>query len=243
MRRKIKKINKYPLYDYERIKEDKKNIYLFMQFYISPNRERYEEVKFCLQKNLDNPYIEKIYLLNEKIYTDEELGVNKNDKIIQIDIGERLTYKRSFEFMKTLEESYCVLANSDIFLDESIKNVKVGVLDTKPIMQALLRYEYKKDKDLEELKTFNYPRMEPGAQDTWIINNKFIDKINLNLVNFSLGVGGCDNAVIHRIKTCGIEIYNEPFLIKTYHVHQNGYRIWENKLRIPPPYLFVKPIV
>lgn len=243
MRKKIKKISKYPLYDYDRIKKDKKNIYLFMQFYISPNKERYEEVKFCLQKNLNNPYIEKIYLLNEKIYTEEELGVEKNDKIIQIDIGERLTYKKAFEFMKTLEESYCVLANSDIFLDDSIQNVKVGILDTKPSMQALLRYEYKKGKELKELKTFDYPRIRQDSQDTWIINNKFVDMINLNSIDFHLGIGGCDNAIIHRIKICGFEIYNEPFLIKTYHVHQNSYRSWENKQRISPPYLYVKPIV
>ena len=56
----------------QNIYNNDKIIYI-TQFYIPENIDRYNEIKYCLNKNYNNKYIDKIYLLNEKIYTDEEL--------------------------------------------------------------------------------------------------------------------------------------------------------------------------
>ena len=74
----------------------KDTINICYQFYIDKSAERQKEIVECLARNVSNPLIDKIYLLNEKIYTDEELGI-KSDKIIQKNIHKRLTYKDLFD--------------------------------------------------------------------------------------------------------------------------------------------------
>ena len=41
---------------------------LVTTYYKPKNKEREEEINRCLIKNYQNKYIEKIYLLNDKIY-------------------------------------------------------------------------------------------------------------------------------------------------------------------------------
>ena len=69
-------------------------IHLFQQFFIHSDEKRQEEIKFCLKKNVENNLIDKIYLLNERIYKEEELGISSN-KIIQKKVKIRLSYKYS----------------------------------------------------------------------------------------------------------------------------------------------------
>ena len=49
---------------------------------------RLKEIQYCLKKNIENMNFEKIILLNEKIYTNEELGLTVGDmnRIEQVDI-------------------------------------------------------------------------------------------------------------------------------------------------------------
>ena len=77
-------------------------IFLINQFFIHKNKERNKEIKFCLKRNINN--FNKIYLLNERIYSNEELGLEKEDmnNIEQITINKRLTYKDFFDFIKKL---------------------------------------------------------------------------------------------------------------------------------------------
>ena len=57
-------------------------IHLFQQFFIHSDPKRQEEIKFCLKQNVENNIIDKIYLLNERIYKEDDLGISSN-KIIQ----------------------------------------------------------------------------------------------------------------------------------------------------------------
>ena len=66
---------------------------LINQFFIPNNNIRYNEIKFCLKKNVDNNKISEIHLLVEKIYTDQELGITSN-KIKQILINKRYVSSR-----------------------------------------------------------------------------------------------------------------------------------------------------
>ena len=51
-------------------------IFLIQQFFISDNKERQKEINFCLKENVKNKLFTKIILINEKIYTKEELGID-----------------------------------------------------------------------------------------------------------------------------------------------------------------------
>jgi len=220
---------------------DIKPIYMINQFFIPSDEKRYKELKFCLQKNVSNKNIEKIYLLNERIYSPEELGID-NDKIIQINIEKRLTFEKAFDFARGLQESYCLLCNSDIFLDESVKNLQRGNLANKASLQALLRYEFKEDVPLEEATIFG-PRKD--SQDTWIVYNTFLHNLDLSIMNFPLGKGGCDNAIVERFHRLGFAIYNEPDMIKTYHYHyeKEHEKKWHKEARVEMPYLYPNPII
>ena len=141
-------------------------IILITQFHIPEEKKRREEIQFVLKKNVDEAYIDKIYLLNERIYTDEEMGVT-SDKIIQTDIGARLTYKKVFEFVSELKtKAYIVLSNNDIFFDGSLINLRRSQLSEKKQLQALLRWEYKNKKQINI-------NLVVWSQDTWIIHSNF----------------------------------------------------------------------
>ena len=57
-------------------------IHLFQQFFIHNDADRQKEIELCLKKNVENNFIDKIYLLNERIYKEDELKVSSK-KIIQ----------------------------------------------------------------------------------------------------------------------------------------------------------------
>ncbi len=71
-------------------------------------------------------------------------------------------------------------------------------------------------------------------------NNEQIKKCN-----FELGKLGCDNHITFLFSLFGYKIYNEPYVIKTYHYHTSQFRTYLNNPmdKINPPYLFVKPII
>jgi hypothetical protein len=68
-------------------------IVMITQFYISPNEERNRELRDVLVENCENPEIDEIHLLNERIYDSPYL---KHAKIRQINIGKRLGYYDAF---------------------------------------------------------------------------------------------------------------------------------------------------
>ena len=101
----------------------KDKINLIYQYFIHNNDARCKELDFCLHQNVKNPLIDKIYLLNERIYTNNELGI-QSDKIIQYDIKDRLTFKTVFEFINEENlKGYCVIANGDIIFDNTLSNL------------------------------------------------------------------------------------------------------------------------
>jgi len=218
--------------------ENIENINLFLQYFIHPNRERQNEFEECLKKNVNNNYITKIYLLNEKIYSDEDLGVS-SDKIIQINIQNRLKFKDVFEYINTHNiKGYNVIVNSDIFLDETICNLFKSDIHINKKMYALLRYEYNLR---EPEKTYLFgPRGD--SQDTWIIHSNFnISKKECKIFNFEFGIPGCDNKMTYLMSTLGYDVINDPYFIKTFHIHESNIRNYTNKDRILPPYEIVMP--
>ena len=77
-------------------------IYLILQFYIPNNIIRYNEIKLRLNLNIRNKYIYKIILLNERIYSNKELGIDvSQNKIEQVNIGTRLQFSDIFKYVNT----------------------------------------------------------------------------------------------------------------------------------------------
>ena len=223
--------------DYDII-NDKINI--FCQFFINPNKERQNEIIFCLLKNLQNKHVDKVYLLNERIYTDIELGGISSEKIIQVNINKRLTYKDVFNYVdkNNITGFFCII-NSDIFFDETLKQLHLTNLSQEKYMFAQLRFNYNnKTKDKYINKTCNC------SQDTWIFHTNFIKDILNNIAPFNIELGkyGCDNKILYLLNNIGFKIINHPYFIKTYHYHTSQIRTYTQIDGIPQPYVFVNPV-
>jgi len=216
-----------------------KPIAIIQQFYISKNLERHNENIKTLIFNVNNKFIDKIILLNERIYTDDELGIT-SDKIIQININDRLTYKLAIEYaMVNLKNHYIILSNSDIFFDETINNIKYYNLNKHKSVICQLRLEYNNN-----ISTSSVDWYRPDCQDTWIWYSNCLNLNNtqLNAFNFCLGIGGCDNRVCALFSALGAHCYNQPNDVKTYHFHTTQVRNWQNQEKINGLYNCIAPL-
>lgn len=208
----------------ENIKLDRceDDIYLFQQFYIPDDEERFQETKECLKRNVELGLFKKIYLINERIYTNEELGI-ESDLITQVIIGKRLTYKIFLDYASR-ENGFCLLSNSDIFFDQTLDNIRKSILRETKSVQCLRRYEFRGEQNLNKCK--NHVNYE-SSQDTWIIHSSKIDTKHEDF-DISLGVPGCDNVICGLFKTSGYTILNNYVDLRTYHNHRSDKRNYDS---------------
>jgi hypothetical protein len=211
-------------------------IYVIYQYFVPLSDRRTIEYKYCLNKNVSNPYIHHIYLLNEKIYSTTELGV-KSDKITQINLNRRLSYKDIFDFVQSQNlNGYIVFMNADIFVNDTIQLLKQTRIHEEKTMLALLRYDMISN---TQVKIFG-PR--PDSQDTWIFHSNFIpSEKERRVFNFNFGKPGCDNKFTYLCRILGYKIINCPDKIKTIHVHLSKERNYTAKDVIGQPHFVIEP--
>ena len=220
----------------------KEPIILIYQFFIHSNEERYKEIKQCLKFNVENNNISKIILLNERIYTNQELGI-KSDKITQLDIKKRIVFSDIFDLVDRMNlKGYIITCNADIFFDNTLLNIYLSGIHNQKVVYAQLRFEYT-DKDLSKcklFKAFGIPRRD--SQDTWIFHSNFnVKKKNRDKFNINYGKMGCDNKIAFFFNVLGYNIKNNPLLIRTYHNHFTQIRDYNKNDTLPTPYLFIEP--
>ena len=228
--------------DINKTKEEPGNINLFQQFYINKIDERQNEIRKTLLYNCNNNSINNIYLLNERIYSDEELGV-KSDKIKQILIDKRMTYQDIFTFVENNNiDGYIIISNSDIFFDKSIKNIqKCEVIKDKKVY-CLNRFNF----DSKNLSGLDFDLSgRPDCQDVWIYHSNFNNILfNKDIFDIELGTPGCDNKIIYLFKILGFNCYNEPEIIKSYHFHKIMTRNYDQNTKRPNyPYYAIFPVL
>lgn len=129
-------------------------IYLFSQFFIHKDDERNKEIKYCLKQNVNNNYIHQIILLNERIYTDEELGI-ASDKILQIDMKKRLNFSHIFDYvLKEKIQGYVAITNIDVFFTPQLNRLQMSDIHESKKMYSLLRHEFRGNTDLKKSSLF-----------------------------------------------------------------------------------------
>ncbi len=214
-------------------------INIFCQYYIDSNRDRAKEIVQCLRLNNENPYISNIYLLNERIYTPEELNIAEPNKIIQVNMSKRISYQDVFKYITDNNIiGYHVILNSDILLDGTIHKIRYSDMHLNKKMHAILRYELDTT-NIKKSKIFG-PRFD--SQDTWILHSNFnVLPSQQKIFNFQFGKPGCDNKLVYLMNILGYEIINDPLLIKTYHYHTSQVRSYTKNDAIKHPWGFVVP--
>jgi len=220
---------------------NKEEIHFIGQFFIHKNQQRQSEISKCLNYICNNPYITTVHLLNERIYTNEELTTSSS-KIVQTNINRRLLYSDVFDYVEKEElTGYIVFSNSDIFFDETIKNLHISNLGYEKSFYTLLRFEYDPQYHVKKSMLFG-PRSD--SQDTWIFHSKFnVSKKDRCIFDFNFGKPGCDNKFVYNLQILGYEVYNEPYKIRTYHYHLTEIRDYTSSDVILPPRTFIFPKV
>jgi hypothetical protein len=205
---------------------------LVTQFFLPDNLVRRDEILDVLKRNVMNPQIDSITLVNERLYSWDELRMERNEKVKQEVIGRWATFSDLLRYRK---KGYTVVANADIFFDVTLGRLGDLDLHERKSMFALLRFEHT-DENLEKCKLFG-PRAD--SMDTWIVHSSHT--LPLKLFEFKIGKPGCDNKLCFLFDLLGYEIYNDPLCIRTYHVHKSNERAYTAAERIPESYLLVSP--
>lgn len=180
---------------------------LYTPYYISPHAERNEENLYCLRKNLENPLISMVVLINE-----EKALPFEHPKLTHIQSAPRPTFAQIFaETAKQKQDNIIrILANSDIYFDatlEKAKNIQ------KNEIYALTRWDLQPDGTKKFFLKYH-------SQDAWI----FTSNIDSSIGDFPMGQPGCDNRLVYQFKDNGFKVKNPSFSIHITHVHASGFR-------------------
>lgn len=201
---------------------------LITSYYEPVNIERLNEIKTALEINIKNPYITKIYLLNDKIYNlNLEIDGSNNSKINQVINPEPiLGFKSAILFGNTFPDEIIVVANSDVSFDDSLQNINKSSLINTAI--CLTRYDNEGYNKLNhDFKNTKLRYNAKWSQDTWIFQSPL--KINTSQINFTFGVPGCDGRIAQIFHENNLFVYNPCFSIKSHHHHSSNFRPYKEK--------------
>ena len=87
---------------------------LIINWYIDPDPKRQEELEECLLRNIDNPCFDRIIALSE-----EGTEIIAHDRVVPVVFEGRPSYTDFFRIGNQYD-GVKVLANSDIFFDDTI---------------------------------------------------------------------------------------------------------------------------
>lgn len=215
-----------------------KQLWFFTQYYIPEKNKRGKEIRKCLEMNIQNPYIDKIVLLNEKELL-PSISFRK-DKIQEVIIGKRLTYAAVLKWIyeNAPKDTLCVFANADIWLD-SVMWKDMWTADIQNAFLALLRWDVQEDGS--ESKLFG-PRND--SQDTWGVLSDSIQSRTWNWPSLEIpfGKAGCDNAITVEMLRQKFLIVNPSLSLKTHHYHLSGMRNYDPADVVDRPmFMYVDP--
>lgn len=209
-------------------------INLYSTYFISEHAERQQEIDYCLLKNIENIYFNRVNIFvenkaldrlneileNSQIFAKHNLHATAN-KLNLIILDKTASYKNWLDYAKVKDE-ISAFANADIYFDESI-NKAFNYLKSDKSLICLSRHEVLE----KEIVPHNNPKW---SQDVWIINSNEINNIDfLDKLDLSTGKCRCDNKFAYYFAINGWDLYN-PFMdIKCYHKHASEFRNYNQK--------------
>lgn len=190
-------------------------IHLIIQYCHHSNSERQKEYDLCLEWNLENKAISKIYHLTEKeIYIPEKFLNHPKFEVVHF--GKWMTFRDIITFAnQNLSGKIVATCNLDIFLDNSEEtdwNQLEKILEKRFVL-CLSRHEYLAPKEFD-------PRLEDigycNCQDAWFWKSplNLLPSVDLN---FEIGLLGCDNAFADRLLRMKYAPLNLRDQFKIYH--------------------------
>lgn len=206
---------------------------LLTPYYLDSRPERQAELDFCLQRNLRNPLIAKVILFLDNSLNAAQVKKLHRPKIETIYCGRRCTYQDFLDYAnKYLQGEIVIVANTDIFFDESLQDLTDYDLGNKFV--TLLRWDVVSIEP-EFLRTQLNVRM--NSQDAWL----FYSPLRVFPSDFPLGIPCCDNRVLFEAQSVGLQVINPALSIRSYHLHSTNIRNYKTTERVLGPCLLVLP--
>ena len=200
--------------------------WLITQFFRSPQKKRFKEIKDCLERNAACSYLDRILLLNETDLSDLWRNLPGAEKITQIVTGKRLTYAHFLQFVhdEAPTNVYAILANADMYMGPSLLDLwKMNLADR---VLALLRWDDPGDGGKPVL--FG-PRAD--SQDTWIMLSNSVKERTWSYATFDFPLGkvGCDNAFAAHLLRNHMSLFNPSMSFQTFHLHASNVRTYDKR--------------
>lgn len=199
---------------------EKSQVVLYTPYYRTSSAARQKEIDLCLRVNVDCPHIDRIIVL---IDDDSDPPID-SARLDVVRVKERPKYSDWVSLSESLPEgTISLLANSDIYFDDSLVRLSSAISDDSTFM-ALSRY----DPDGNDWKIRSNPHW---TQDTWgyrvarsKINHNFLRSLSV-----PLGVPRCDNKVAYAFAIRGWKIVNPCRFVRSVHVHDTNERGYDKK--------------
>jgi hypothetical protein len=192
-------------------------INLLVGTYVSSHPARYAELLDCLERNLSNPEIECVHAFEEdtgvNYPNDRHIAALHHPKIKVIEVGHRMTYKEYFEYANlNLKDKCCVMANSDIYFDETLSKITPELL--LKYFFACSRSHVRADGKVE------FDPQASCAQDAWFFRPPIKAPPESG---FHFGLPGCDNKIVYLMATqSGLKVVNPSHTIHLFHHHASN---------------------
>jgi len=210
----------------------KTNITLFNEIFVEKDELRLNEYVYCINKNIDNKLIEKIYLVcyrelyekNKKyfdLFFNYKLKPNNKISLILDDKNKRFTFNTFMDLSKNLvgDNKIVCASNLDIFIPETeewsnLEKDFFSITENECCL-ALSRTEYVND---------SYSFRDEGAwdrgefADCWVFKTPIL--IKSNDFPFEIPVGSaptCDNYMFLIMNNTHKEVFNWAQKYITYH--------------------------
>ncbi len=200
-----------------------KNIDLYTTYFLSNSEERQNELDECLLNNINNKFINNIFIFTESFKVHSFLeNKYKNKKIKFIFLNHIPTYKDWIVFSKKYsnKNSISIFSNSDICFDESILNLNNYLVKPKSLVCAS-RYE-----NGQLIKNPHW------SQDVWALCVSDIENIDFcQSLSIQTGIPRCDNKLAYFFCVNGWDLYN-PKDVKCVHKHESKIRNYEKKDKV-----------
>jgi hypothetical protein len=210
---------------------------LLIEYFKSQNQQRDNEFKTCINENIKNLHIKKIYVF----ISDESILDIQSDKIEIVKIDKRPSYLFLFDFCnQNLKDEICIISNTDIFFDDTLKYLQTDLTNQ---FISLTRWDIVPYQGSWGMQFYDHSwrgiyTTGQLSQDCWAFKSPILLD---NRCDFIMGKPGCDNRIVQILHENGYNVKNPSKQIITKHLHVSNHRTYNPTDLIYGPYLLVTP--
>jgi hypothetical protein len=181
---------------------------------------RMAELLESLRRNLANRQLAEVHVFLEDGLDPAAHGQLAHPKVRLVRHERRVSYADLFAYANRRPGQRCIIANSDIYFDQTLARLATHDLSGKLV--CLSRWDVHPD-GTSRLFEHSF------SQDAWI----FETPIRGFSCGWHLGLPGCDNRLAHEAAAAGLTLENPARSVRAHHLHLSGVRRYSEPQRVP----------